>query len=133
MDIEIVNAILQLCTDLQTCLFEVPFLCDYCLEQKLCTNSKYVLASIKNYMEIFKISRDQNRIEFYMPVCIHCFFVFHFVIFFIIINSLKYVEIIFLMVFVKIMEKYAQISMYVMIISIQIHVVVRSVVHIHIN
>jgi hypothetical protein len=67
MDIKIVNTILRLCAEQQTCLFEVPVLCDYCLEQNLCTNSKYVLASIKNYMEIFKISRDQNRIEFFMP------------------------------------------------------------------
>ncbi|CAF3599964.1 unnamed protein product [Rotaria sordida] len=67
MDIDIVNAILRLCTEKQTCLFEVPFLCNYCLEQNLCTNPKYVLASIKNYMEIFKISRDKNRIEFIMP------------------------------------------------------------------
>jgi hypothetical protein len=71
MDIEIVNTILRLCLEEQTCLFEVSFLFDYCLEQNLCTNSKYVLASIKNYMEIFKISRDQNRIEFFMPVCIN--------------------------------------------------------------
>jgi hypothetical protein len=71
MDIEIVNTILRLCSEQQTCLFEVSVLCDYCLEQGLCTNSKYVLASIKNYMEIFKISRDQNRIEFFLPVCIH--------------------------------------------------------------
>ncbi|CAF4503322.1 unnamed protein product [Rotaria socialis] len=70
MDIEIVNAVLKLCYEQQTCLFEVPILCDYCLEQRLCTNSKHVLPSIKNYMEIFKISRDRNRIEFYMPVCI---------------------------------------------------------------
>ncbi len=70
MDIDIVNTILRLCFEKQTCLFEVPILCDYCLEQRLCTNSKYVLASIKNYMEIFKISRDRNRIEFFMPVCI---------------------------------------------------------------
>ncbi|CAF3811897.1 unnamed protein product [Rotaria sp. Silwood1] len=67
MDIDIVNTILRLCTEKQTCLFEVPFLCNYCLEQHLCMNSKYILASIKNYMEIFKISRDKNRIEFYMP------------------------------------------------------------------
>ncbi|CAF1016189.1 unnamed protein product [Rotaria sordida] len=67
MDIDIVNAVLRLCYEQQTCLFEVPILCDYCLEQRLCTNSKHVLASIKNYMEIFKISRDRNRIEFFMP------------------------------------------------------------------
>jgi hypothetical protein len=67
MDIEIVNTILRLCIEQQTCLFEIPSLCDYFLEQNLCTNSKYVLASIKNYLEIFKISRDQNRIEFFMP------------------------------------------------------------------
>ncbi|CAF1605170.1 unnamed protein product [Rotaria magnacalcarata] len=67
MDIDIVNAVLKLCYEQQTCLFEVPILCDYCLEQRLCTNSKHVLASIKNYMEIFKISRDRNRIEFHMP------------------------------------------------------------------
>ena len=65
MDIEIVNTILRLCFEQQTCLFEVPILCDYCLEQHLCTNAKHVLASIRNYMEIFKISRDRNRIEFY--------------------------------------------------------------------
>ncbi len=105
MDIEIVNTILRLCIEQQTCLFEVPSLCDYCLEKNLCTNSKYVLASIKNYMEIFKISRDRNRIEFFMPVCrifslliylISCFFFY----------SLKSVEILFLMVYVKIMENY---------------------------
>jgi hypothetical protein len=73
MDINIVNTILRLCFEQQTCLFEVPFLCDYCLEQRLCTNSKYVLASINNYLEIFKISRDRNRIEFFMPVCIFNF------------------------------------------------------------
>ncbi|CAF4719725.1 unnamed protein product [Rotaria socialis] len=67
MDIELVNTILRLCNEKQTCLFEVPFLCNYCLEQHLCSNPKYVLASIKNYMEIFKISRDKNRIEFFMP------------------------------------------------------------------
>ncbi|CAF2431942.1 unnamed protein product [Rotaria sp. Silwood2] len=67
MDIDIVNAILRLCFEQQTCLFEVPILCDYCLEHCLCTNSKHVLASIKNYMEIFKISRERNRIEFFMP------------------------------------------------------------------
>jgi hypothetical protein len=70
MDTNIVNTILRLCFEQQTCLFEVPILCDYCLEKHLCTNSKHVLASIKNYMEIFKISRDRNRIEFFMPVCI---------------------------------------------------------------
>ncbi len=68
MDINIVNTILRLCYTQQTCLFEVPFLSDYCLEQRLCTNPKYVLASIRNYMEIFKISRDRTRIEFFMPV-----------------------------------------------------------------
>ncbi|CAF1179585.1 unnamed protein product [Adineta steineri] len=67
MDIDIVNTILRLCIEQQTCLFEISFLCDYCLEHRLCSNSKYVLASIKNYLEIFKISRDQNRIEFFMP------------------------------------------------------------------
>ncbi|CAF1004064.1 unnamed protein product [Adineta steineri] len=67
MDINIVNTILRLCFEQQTCLFEVPILSDYCLEQHLCTNSKHVLASVKNYMEIFKISRDRNRIEFFMP------------------------------------------------------------------
>ncbi|CAF1016065.1 unnamed protein product [Adineta steineri] len=70
MDIDVVNTILRLCIEQQTCLFEISFLCDYCLEHRLCSNSKYVLASIKNYLEIFKISRDQNRIEFFMPVCI---------------------------------------------------------------
>jgi hypothetical protein len=70
MDINIVNTILRLCNEQQTCLFEVSFLTDYCLEKGLCMNSKYVLASIKNYMEIFKISRDQHRIELFMPVCI---------------------------------------------------------------
>jgi hypothetical protein len=68
MDINIVNTILRLCHTQQTCLFEVPSLSDYCLEQRLCTNSKFVLASIRNYMEIFKISRDRTRIEFFMPV-----------------------------------------------------------------
>ncbi|CAF2125611.1 unnamed protein product [Rotaria magnacalcarata] len=67
MDIEIVNTVLKLCNEKQTCLFEVSFLCNYCLEQHLCSNPKYVVASIKNYMEIFKISRDKNRIEFFMP------------------------------------------------------------------
>jgi len=74
MDIEIVNTILRLCTEEQICLFELPFLCNYCLEQNLCSNSKYILASIRNYMEIFKISRDQQRIEFFMPVCTDKFF-----------------------------------------------------------
>jgi hypothetical protein len=68
MDIDIVNAILRLCVEEQTCLFEVPLLCDYCLEKRLCTNVKHVLASIRNFMEIFKISRDRNRIELFMPV-----------------------------------------------------------------
>jgi hypothetical protein len=82
MDIKIVNTILRLCAEQQTCLFEVPVLCDYCLEQNLCTNSKYVLASIKNYMEIFKISRDRTRIEFFMPVCIwEKMFFFNFIFF----------------------------------------------------
>ncbi|CAF3434900.1 unnamed protein product [Rotaria sp. Silwood1] len=76
MDIDIVNAILRLCFEQQTCLFEVPSLCDYCLEHRLCTNSKHVLASIRNYTEIFKISRDQNRIEFFMPFEI-CRNIFH--------------------------------------------------------
>ncbi|UJR26717.1 hypothetical protein I4U23_008032 [Adineta vaga] len=67
MDIDIVNTILRLCYEQQTCLFEVSLLCDYCLKQHICTNSKHVLASIRNYMEIFKISRDRNRIEFFMP------------------------------------------------------------------
>ena len=68
MDIDIVNTILRLCFEQQTCLFELANLCEYCLEKRLCTNTKYVLASVKNYMEIFKISRDKNRIEFFMPV-----------------------------------------------------------------
>ncbi|CAF0732105.1 unnamed protein product [Adineta ricciae] len=74
MDIHIVNTILRLCSEQQTCLFEVTYLCDYCLEQRICTNSKHVLASIRNYMEIFKISHDRNRIEFYMPfeICRSC-------------------------------------------------------------
>lgn len=70
MDIDIVNTILRLCHEQQTCLFEVPTLVELCLEQRLCSNSKYVLASIKNYMEIFRISRDRNRIELFMPVSI---------------------------------------------------------------
>ncbi len=70
MDIEIVNTILRLCTEKQICLFELSFLSNYCHEQNLCSNSKYILASIRNYMEIFKISRDQHRIEFFMPVWI---------------------------------------------------------------
>ena len=85
MDIEIVNKILRLCYEQQTCLFEVPILSDYCLEQRLCSNPKYVLASIKNYMEIFRISRDRNRIEIFMPVRsleislpLICFFLFKF-------------------------------------------------------
>jgi hypothetical protein len=78
MDIDIVNTILRLCFEQQTCLFEVPILCDYCLDQRLCTNPKFVLASIKNYMEIFKISRDRNRIEFFMPVSILSFSKFFF-------------------------------------------------------
>jgi hypothetical protein len=82
MDINIVNTILRLCYEQQTCLFEVPILSDYCLEQRLCTNPKYVLASIKNYMEIFKISRDRTRIEFFMPVCIwEKMFFFNFIFF----------------------------------------------------
>ena len=68
MDIDIVTAILRLCVDRNTCLFEIPLLCTYCFEQQLCSNAKYVLASIKNYLEIFKINRDQTRIEFFMPV-----------------------------------------------------------------
>ncbi|UJR22381.1 hypothetical protein I4U23_025443 [Adineta vaga] len=67
MDIDIVNTILRLCIEQQTCLFEVSFLYNYCFERQLCKNSKYIIASIKNYMEIFQISRDQNRIEFFMP------------------------------------------------------------------
>ena len=68
MDIDIVNAILRLCVEQQTRLFEVPVLCEYCLKKCLCTHSKYVLASVTNYPEIFKISRDRNRIELSMPV-----------------------------------------------------------------
>lgn len=68
MDIDIVNTILRLCVEQQTRLFEVPALCEYCLEKRLCTHSKYVLASVTNYPEIFKISRDRNRIELFMPV-----------------------------------------------------------------
>lgn len=68
MDIDIVNTILRLCHEQQTCLFEVPTLVDLCSDQRLCSNSKYILASVRNYSEIFRISRDQNRIEFCMPV-----------------------------------------------------------------
>ena len=68
MDINIVNTILRLCVEQQTYLFEVSFLSSYCLDKGLCTNAKHVMASIKNFTEIFKISRDQNRIELYMPV-----------------------------------------------------------------
>lgn len=70
MDIEIVNAILRLCTEKQTCLFDILSLSNYCLEH---TNPKFIVASIKNYPEIFKISRDKNRIEFFMPVRIKLF------------------------------------------------------------
>ena len=70
MDIDIVNAILRLCIDRTTCSFETPLLYAYCLEQKLCNNARYVLASIKNYLEIFKLSGDQSRVELFMPVCI---------------------------------------------------------------
>ena len=68
MDIDIVNSILRQCFEQQTCLFEVSPLCTYCLERRLCTDAKHVLASVRNYIEIFKISRDRNRIEFFMPV-----------------------------------------------------------------
>ena len=68
MDVDIVNAILRLCVEQQTRLFEVPVLGEYCLKKCLCTHSKHVLASVTNYPEIFKISRDRNRIELSMPV-----------------------------------------------------------------
>ena len=68
MDINIINTILRLCVEQQTCLFEVPILSDYCLEKRICTHAKHVLASINNYTNIFKISRDRNRIELFMPV-----------------------------------------------------------------
>jgi hypothetical protein len=68
MDIEIVNTILRLCIEEQICLFDLSFLLNYFHENNLCSNSKYILASIRNYIEIFKISRDQRRIEFFMPV-----------------------------------------------------------------
>jgi hypothetical protein len=133
MDINIVNTILRLCYEQQTCLFEVPILSDYCLEQRLCTNPKYVLASIKNYMEIFKISRDRTRIEFFMPVCIwEKMFFFNF-IFFSFFSSLKSVEIIYPMVYVKLMVNYVRIYMFVMIISQPILVAGLSIAHIHIN
>ena len=73
MDIDIVNTILRLCHEQQTCLFEVPTLFKLCLAKPLFSNSKYVLASIKNYMEIFRISRDRNRIELFMPVSIYIY------------------------------------------------------------
>ena len=73
MDIDIVNTILRLCHEQQTCLFEVPTLVELCLAQRSSSNSKYVLASIKNYMEIFRISRDRNRIELFMPVSIYIY------------------------------------------------------------
>ena len=68
MDVEIVNRVLRLCVEQQTCLFQVSILCNDCLEQHLCTSSKHVLPSIRNYLELFRISPDQSGIEFLMPV-----------------------------------------------------------------
>ena len=68
MDIDIVNAVLRLCIEQQTCLFEVSFLYNYCAERELCKNPKHILASIRNYTEIFKISLDQDRIELFLTV-----------------------------------------------------------------
>lgn len=74
MDISIVNTILRLCVEQQTYLFEVSFLSNHCLDKGLCNNAKYVMASIKNFTEIFKISRDRNRIELFMPVSLFSFY-----------------------------------------------------------
>lgn len=68
MDNAIVNEILRMSFDQQTCLFEVKQISDNCLRKQLCKNPKQVLASINNFTEIFKISRDGNRIELQMPV-----------------------------------------------------------------
>ena len=73
MDIDIVNTILRLCFEQKTCLFELSILFNYCRKQHLCTDPKHILASVRNYEEIFKISRDRNRIEFHMPVGILMF------------------------------------------------------------
>ena len=131
MDIHIVNTILRLCSEQQTCLFEVTYLCDYCLEQRICTNSKLVLPSIRNYMEIFKISRDRNRIEFYMPVRIGKRLkksVFHFKILF----SLKSVEVVIRIIHVRSTVVYVQNYTCAMIIFIQVYAADLSIVPIHI-
>ena len=131
MDIHIVNTILRLCSEQQTCLFEVTYLCDYCLEQRICTNSKHVLPSIRNYTEIFKISRDRNRIEFYMPVRIgkrseksFSHFWPHF--------SLKFVGFVIWILHVRSTVVYVQNYTCAMIISIQVHADDLSIVPIHI-
>ena len=68
MDVEIVNDILSICVEQQTCLFEVTKIDEYRRERNANSNPKYVIASVKNYTNIFKLSRDQTRIEFVMPV-----------------------------------------------------------------
>lgn len=130
MDIDIVNTILRLCQEQQTCLFEVPTLVDLCLEQRLCSHSRYILASVKNYMEIFRISRDQNRIEFFMPVSHLEKRKYSIRIF---LRSLKSVEIILLIIHVKSMVNSVRIFTSVMIISIQILAVDRTIVLMVIN
>lgn len=71
MDTDIVNTILRLCTEEQKCSFEISFLEDYCRKINRCWNVKYILASMKNYLEIFRINFKQNQMEFFMPVCIN--------------------------------------------------------------
>lgn len=131
MDIDIVNTILRLCHERQTCLFEVPMLSEVCLEQRLCTNPKHVLASIKNYMEIFKISRDRNRIELFMPVGIReIFFSAHLLVFF---SSLKSAGIILCLAHVTRTGHRVRIFMSATTISARIPAVVRSIARICIN
>ena len=68
MDTIIVNRILCLCSQQETCSFELSYLNEYFRNENICSNAKYILASIKNYLEIFRINREQNRIELSMPV-----------------------------------------------------------------
>ena len=68
MDVEIVNRILRLCIEEEKCSFDIAVLFDCCREVNHCSHVKYVLASMRNYMDIFRISPDKKRMEFVMPV-----------------------------------------------------------------
>ena len=124
MDIDIVNTILRLCIGEQRCSFELSFIDDYCRKVNQCWNRRYILASMRNYIEIFRINVEGNRMEFVMPVCIHWLIEmrnswwFSF--------SLKSVV-------GRNVGNYVQIYMFVTNISLRIPVVDRVIAHCHMN